>query len=410
MNTSSIADANDVLIIGAGMSGLLLAQGLKHRNIPFKVFERDAALVSKGHRYRIMDGGLNAFEKTLSPQMWSLFQNTHAGRIEPPELAVLDAATGQQTDTWRFGERSVNVDRPWVRELLLNGIEDHVHFGRAFQSYELLSEGGRDGVRVHFADGSAVSGRILIGADGVGSRVRKQMFPDLKLVDTQRCCIWGRTPLTAEFRGEFGHEDVLKAHFAIALDKNNPNQSMLFAPIEWPRAGKLSSTEECNLSDQEDYVFWVLSFPPEASVPLSTQEQRRAYALTLAAGWDTCFRRLLEMQSQSAVTPIHSNKPDIASWSTDTRITFAGDSIHAMAPSGGSGGETAAVDVGHLCEALSESRKNGIWDSGSLKVRLSKYESDMRECAKRAIEFSFQSATLIWGGSKDWSTYPEVNS
>ncbi|KAG6357325.1 hypothetical protein INS49_015203 [Diaporthe citri] len=410
MSMVSTAGADDVLIVGAGMSGLLLAQGLKHRNVPFQVFERDAALASRGHRYRIMDGGLKAFEKTLSPQMWSLFQKTHAGRIEPPALAVLDASTGQQTDTWRLGDRSVNVDRPWVRELLLNGIEDHVHFGKASQSYELLSDGGRDGVRVHFADGSAAQGRILIGADGVGSKVRKQLFPDVKLVDTERCCIWGRTPLTDEFRGEFGHEEVLRAHFAIALDKKNPNQSMLFAPIVWPHGGKLSAIEGCNLSDQESYVFWVLSFPPEASVPLLTQEQRRAYALRLAADWDSCFRRLLEMQAQSAVTPIHSNKPDISPWPTDTRITFAGDSIHAMAPSGGSGGETAAVDVGQLCDVLSASRTNGNWDSAVLKVRLAQFELDMRERAKKAIEYSFQSAVLLWGGSKDWSTYPEVSN
>lgn len=32
---NSNAGPEDVLIIGAGMSGLLLAQGLKHRNIPF---------------------------------------------------------------------------------------------------------------------------------------------------------------------------------------------------------------------------------------------------------------------------------------------------------------------------------------------------------------------------------------
>lgn len=409
MSTTSITSADDILIIGAGMSGLLLAQGLKHRNIPFQVFERDEALASRGHRYRIMDGGLNAFEKTLSPRMWTLFQETHAGRIEPPALAVLDAATGQQTDTWRFGDRSVNVDRPWVRELLLNGIEDRVHFGKGFQRYELLSDSGKDGVRVHFADESSATGRILIAADGVSSKVRRQMFPDVKLVDTERYCIWGRTPLTDDFRSKFGHEEVLKAHFAIALDKKNPNQTMLFAPIEWPHDGKLSAVEGCKLSDQESYVFWVVSFPPEASVSLSTQQERQAYTLKLSADWDSCFRVLLEMQSQSAVTPIHSNKPDVSLWPTDTRITFAGDSIHAMAPSGGSGGETAAVDVGQLCDALSDSW-SGQWNSEELKARLEKYESEMRGRAKKAIEHSFQSATLIWGGSKDWSTYPEVHS
>ena len=39
-----------------------------------------------------------------------------------------------------------------------------------------------DGVTAHLADGSEVRGDMLIGADGVRSTVRRQMFPDVDLV------------------------------------------------------------------------------------------------------------------------------------------------------------------------------------------------------------------------------------
>lgn len=373
MTASAYAkEYDDVLIVGGGMSGLLLAQGLKHRNIPFQLYERDPGLISRGHRYRIQDAGIEGCKSTLSPAMWELFEKTHAGRIEPPVLALIDAATGQRIDTWDFKiPRSVNIDRPWVRELLMTGIEDRVHFGKAFEKYELSfdEEGSRQGAKVTFSDGSTAEGRIVIGVDGVNSKIRQQMFPGTKLLDVGMTCVWGRTTLNDEFRTRFGHEEILKEHFAVALDKQDPTQSCLFAPIEWPDAGKLSKVADAKLSDQEDYLFWVVSFPtPSEDTLLASLEDRKAYCLERTRSWDASLRTIIEMQSQSVAHPIYSSKPDIPSWKTDTRITFAGDSIHTMSPSGGSGGETAAADIADLCEALSKSWKaHAGWDTKVLE-------------------------------------------
>jgi len=68
-----------VLIIGAGLGGLALAQGLKKAQIPFHVFERDAssAFRAQGYRIRIIDGAA-ALKRNLTPELWDLFVYTCA--------------------------------------------------------------------------------------------------------------------------------------------------------------------------------------------------------------------------------------------------------------------------------------------------------------------------------------------
>jgi 2-polyprenyl-6-methoxyphenol hydroxylase-like FAD-dependent oxidoreductase len=398
------ASNNQVIIVGGGIAGLVLAQGLKYRNIPFSLFERDSKGTTKGYRFRVVDEGLDALEETIPPSLWKLLEDT-VPVSSPPHLLLLNAISGERTTYIEStNARSYPIDRRWARELLCIGIEEHLHFDKAFKHYELLSgNGDSPGVRVTFTDGTTASGRMVIGADGERSKVRRQFLPQMRLLDIERTILWGRTPLTPEFEKRFNRPDVLAEHIAAMIDPHDKRHSCFFAPIRWPHGGKISSVSS-HLSDRSDYMFVALNFerPP---VPLDTEEARMSYAREMTKGWNDEFKHLINELTETSAISVNSNRPDIDVWETDDRVTFMGDAIHAMSPSGGSGGLTAVLDAAALTKVLTQSWDGSNWTN--LKDGFSGYEAGMRVRAKTALDYSFTGGKFLWLG-KEWHEYSEV--
>jgi 2-polyprenyl-6-methoxyphenol hydroxylase-like FAD-dependent oxidoreductase len=80
--------AKPVLISGAGLGGLLLAQSLRSHRIPFQLYERDTdgSSRSQGYRIRISVDGLSALEQVLDSSQYERFR---AG--QPVRIAAFDA-------------------------------------------------------------------------------------------------------------------------------------------------------------------------------------------------------------------------------------------------------------------------------------------------------------------------------
>lgn len=419
-----MASTDEVLIIGAGVAGLCLAQGLRHRGIPCRVFERDESLAAKsqGYRFRLVHPGLEALERTLSPELWALLERTCA-RGSPPDLLRLDARTGAtvlaspaegETDRER---RCYPIDRPWFRELLSLDIGDRVEFGRGVAGYEVTGDGG---IRATFDDGTASApGALLVAADGVHSRVRRARFPTgvrrrRGHLDVRRTVLWGRTPLTPGFEARFARPDVLANHFAYMADPETPSRSCLFAPIRWPAEG-VAALSGGRLADRSDYMFWALTSetPADGLGGINASPQTRgAHALEITKDWQPNLRSLFEMRDADSLyaVRVESNAPDIEAWATDPRLTFVGDAIHAMSPSGGSGGLTAVQDVADLCDALVDAgfgEEGGGRDLEKTRRCLRVYEDRMRVRAKAALERSFRGGKAIWAG-QDWWEYDYI--
>ena len=398
--------SNKVIIIGAGLGGLTLAQGLKKAGILFHVYERDptADFRSQGYRIRIIPEGGEALKKNLSAEVFSLFERTCAEMIFGESL--FNAVDGKVLEDEgilpkRQGipellEKAENivgpftVDRTTMRNVLLVGLEGNVTFGKEFEKYEESEKG----VTVHFKDGSKEEAGLLVGADGARSRVRRQYLPESVVVDTDGRAIYGKTTITKELEERLPKETM--RGITMLLDKRHEVPLMLFyEAIRFPK--DVGTESNGKVPSVKDYIYWVL-FSRKSTLGIEdeelwklSKEDVKNLSLKFTEDWDPAFRSLLELQDQdqSAAIRVSSALPDLPFWTPSARVTLLGDAIHVMSPTGGVGANTALADAAVLCEVIA---KGGITAES-----IGKYEEKMRKFAKRGIEKSYSRAKKLYG-------------
>ncbi|KAI1269294.1 FAD/NAD(P)-binding domain-containing protein [Xylariaceae sp. FL1019] len=365
-----------ILIIGAGLAGLTLAQGLRLHSIPFRVFERrikSHRLSIQGHRFRVSKEGQSALLNVLPTDLQTLFRETAPERH-------------------RYEPRYVNARN--LDYAAPKHVDADTAYGKEFESYETTT----DGVRVKFSDGSVVSGRLVVGADGVRSRVRKQLQPKRRLLDLERWIVWGRTPLTEALKEQLP-ADMLT--WCMYMD-HEANVQTVVEPMVWRH--NVQETSKGKLTNFEDYVYYALCTAPAqyATQLPQTPGERRTYLQKTTETWDPALKHLLKsaMHENSACVPVVSSKPDIeVRLAEETgRVTLIGDAAHAMSPMGGSGADTAIRSAADLAETIST--------AGVSLQSLGGFETRMEERARERIEHSFRGGQRFWRG-KEWTGYGE---
>ncbi|MER6950844.1 NAD(P)/FAD-dependent oxidoreductase [Nonomuraea sp. NPDC000554] len=388
-----------VMIIGAGIGGLCLAQRLRRDGVGVTVHERDTtpALRHQGYRLHLNADGQRALHHALPPDLWRLFLDT-AGRPGPRSV-FLDHHLGLQ---WvaESGEDlpPLAVDRLTLRRILLAGLDDVVRFGRRLTGYEVHDSGA---VTARFADGTSATGDVLVAADGVNSVVRRQYLPHARVVDTGLRNLYGTIPLDGRTRELFS-ADMFNVFTAIV----GPGNAFIgVAPVEFPtpvrakgllgeptfpdtgraegllgepafpdtgRAEKLLGEPAASASPGAAAVrsgaardYMTCSFGTRAELLPVTDaelhrmsgEQLRAMVLDLVEGWHPRVRRIVSHWDPAGIFPavLRTSVP-VEPWPTTT-VTLLGDAIHAMSPAGGIGANTALRDARALATALAEASR-----------------------------------------------------
>ncbi|MEU6996244.1 NAD(P)-binding protein [Streptomyces sp. NPDC046465] len=187
------------VIIGAGLSGPACAHGLRRLGADVAVYERDPAADARPQGYRIQldPPGLSGLRQCLPAELFRLCLATAGTPLPPPR--VVDQALRPAAEHARRAQshspqtQAYPFNRATLREILLTGPADTVRFDKEFTAYR-REPGGRTAVR--FADGHRDTADLLIGADGVGSAVRRQLLPRARVQDTGLRLIYGRIPWT----------------------------------------------------------------------------------------------------------------------------------------------------------------------------------------------------------------------
>ena len=171
-----------VLIIGAGICGLTLAHGLKKAGIPFEIYERDANVDARGQGWAItLHWVLPHLQKLLEPEVYraldSIQVDPEVGRNDTGNFLFINLANGEAK--FRIppnGRRRVGREK--MRRLLLEGVEEHVRWGKRLVDIGASDESEGSPVTAAFEDGSRATGSLLVGAEGTNSPTRKFLLPE----------------------------------------------------------------------------------------------------------------------------------------------------------------------------------------------------------------------------------------
>lgn len=170
----------DIAIIGAGPAGSTLARLLSGKYRVLLADRRELLSPPQENSAIKMCGGLLApdAQQMLASLGLGLPQSVLTG----PQIFVVRAIDLHQRLERYYQRAYINIDRELFDRWMVSmaGSTVDLHAGVRFRSYERE----KSGYRIHLMkEGSkvAVNARVLVGADGASSRVRKLAFPDSRI-------------------------------------------------------------------------------------------------------------------------------------------------------------------------------------------------------------------------------------
>jgi zeaxanthin epoxidase len=269
------------------------------------------------------------------------------------------------------------INRPDLQEILIDECRqlkpDVIQSGRAIERYTSTE----NGVSVQLSDGSTVEADVLVGADGIWSAVRAQMYeegpvkgksPDGRC--QQGCPYSGYTVFAGEFvptdQKDFadyfdcGYKVYIgpKQYFVTSDVGDGRVQwySFLAQPPGANRAG--DSWEEGSTSESEGKD--VISFLKE-----------------LHTGWTEEIQYVLNSTPASAVEQrdLYDRWPEWRRSWADGGVVLLGDAVHPMMPNLGQGGSQAIEDAFVLAETLRAATTNGTAPPATVHAALQEFYS-----------------------------------
>ncbi|PJZ57214.1 hypothetical protein CH367_10795 [Leptospira barantonii] len=357
---SSTERVKRVLIIGGGIAGPTLALFLKKAGFESEVFEAHSQSEGIGGGFNIAPNGMNVLAEleladaviqagTATP--YSFFKDEKGKLLAKIRYGVPEI----------YGQTAVSLSRASLYKILSEEMKKQnvpIRYGKRLST---ITETANN-VIAHFEDGSETTGDILIGADGIHSKVRKFILPEAP---------------NAEYVGIVGIGGFVSLNDLSSSPENLQAITFTFGPNGFFGHGGGDSGTVLwwtNLSREE--------FTREQIVDLD-HDRIRAELLKQFQGYYSPIEELI----RNTKTFLRHNIHDILSlsrWSKG-RIALIGDAAHAVSPNSGQGASMAMEDALLFAKLLRDLQGNYMQTFATFeKERKGRVEKIVAEGRRRA--------------------------
>ena len=348
-----------IVIIGAGIAGLATAVALRRHGVEVAVYEQAGEISEIGAGVQMTPNAMRALTAlglgeaamavAFEPES-QVLRNWKSGR-------VIYRAPMKSVFRDRFGAPGCSFHRADLLAVLAAPLPPGVaHLNARCIAVETR---GRTGV-ARFADGSTAEGDIVVGADGIHSGVRRQLFG----ADSPRftgCMCWRGLvpadrippgliePASSNWLGPHGHV----VHYYV-------------------RRGEMVNFVAIHDTEEWTAESWIT-------------EADQGELMATYADWHPKLRRLFECSDQYFKWGLFDREP-LPRW-TEGRVTLLGDSAHAMLPFLAQGAAMGIEDGCVFAEVVARS-------PGDLDAALQAYEALRVPRTRRAVIGSRERAKL----------------
>ena len=323
-----------IAIVGAGPGGLLCARVLQRHGIDVTVYDADDSADA-----RDAGGTLDMHADTGQIALEDAGLLTEFLALARPEGQAKRNVDQHGTEEANFvpddgDSAAAEIDRGQLRMLLAEHVDPtSLRWGHRLVSATTTASGTH---RLHFANGVVVEADLVIGADGVWSRVRplvssaKPRYTGVSFLDVRYDDADTRHPLLAGQVGE-GHLFANDGDGRAIIAQRNSNGRI---------RGYVAMRTDAD---------WAA----RAGLDLDDHQAVGAYLTGQYAGWAPDLARFLTDSDRYVNRGIWV-LPTPTGWTHVPGVTLLGDAAHAMSPFGGFGSNLALLDASELAHAIAE--------------------------------------------------------
>ncbi|XP_047163712.1 zeaxanthin epoxidase, chloroplastic-like [Vigna umbellata] len=346
-----------VLVAGGGIGGLVFALAAKRKGFDVVVFEKDLSAVRGEGQYRgpiqIQSNALAALEAIDSEVAEEVMR---VGCITGDRInGLVDGVSGSwyvKFDTFTPAvERGLPVTRVISRmvlqEILARAVGEDIIMN-ASNVVNFVDDGNK--VTVELENGQKYEGDILVGADGIWSKVRKQLFGHKEAVYSGYTCYTGIA--------DFVPADIETVGYRVFLGHK---QYFVSSDVG---AGKMQ---------------WY-AFHKEPPGGVDGPNGKKERLLKIFEGWcDNAVDLILATEEDAILRRDIYDRIPTLTWGKG-RVTLLGDSVHAMQPNMGQGGCMAIEDSYQLALELDNAWEQSVKSGSPIDIdsSLRSYERERR--------------------------------